>query len=93
MTEAQLGEWLHALRSGEYRQGQTKLKQVYAGVTRYCCLGVLSKLHGYSGYPDVTDCMNFAKELIKLNDSGPIDQYARVICELESALELYITSV
>lgn len=36
-------EWLMALRSGEYIQGRSRLKN-YEG--RYCCLGVLCVIHG-----------------------------------------------
>ncbi len=42
--------WLHALRSGDYKQGKDALKRVrVAGATgetqaQYCCLGVLCEL-------------------------------------------------
>lgn len=89
MTESQLGEWLQALKSGKYTQVQVALKTDLG----YCCLGVLAELHEYSGYPDNPSRLNFDSEtVVCLNDHGPIDQYARVICELESAPELYITS-
>ena len=34
--------WLEALRSGEYKQGQDKLKR---NDNSFCCLGVLCDLH------------------------------------------------
>jgi hypothetical protein len=43
-------EWLAALRSGEYRQGQQVLRQKKRGTYRYCCLGVLADIadpHGW----------------------------------------------
>lgn len=39
-------QWLEALRSGEYKQGQQALKKKTAkGELQYCCLGVLCELH------------------------------------------------
>lgn len=42
LTRAEYVEWIKALRSGEYNQGQGHL------VTKdgYCCLGVLAKIKG-----------------------------------------------
>lgn len=37
-------EWVTALRSGDYNQGQMRLKTTTDEVTRYCCLGVLCDL-------------------------------------------------
>jgi hypothetical protein len=34
--------WLDALRSGKYRQGKFRLKDVVKGQTCHCCLGVLA---------------------------------------------------
>lgn len=34
-------KWLHALRSGEYKQGKGRLREHAA----YCCLGVLCDIH------------------------------------------------
>jgi hypothetical protein len=43
ITQAQLDDWLAALRSGEYEQGQRRLRREYPdGTTEYCCLGVLA---------------------------------------------------
>ena len=36
-------KWLDALRSGEYRQGTTRLKTKYTD--QFCCLGVLCDLY------------------------------------------------
>jgi hypothetical protein len=39
-------KWLQALRSGEYKQCEGKLKSQYEdGTCAYCCLGVLSDIH------------------------------------------------
>jgi hypothetical protein len=39
-------KWVAALRSGEYKQGLTRLKTVYEGIDpKFCCLGVLCDLH------------------------------------------------
>lgn len=39
-------KWLAALRSGEYEQGQYRLKREFEdGESRYCCLGVLCDLY------------------------------------------------
>lgn len=37
-------QWLAALRSGEFKQGQRALRAERDGETRYCCLGVLCDL-------------------------------------------------
>lgn len=37
-------QWISALRSGKYKQGQKKLCYGNQNGTRYCCLGVLSLL-------------------------------------------------
>lgn len=37
-------KWVEALRSGEYEQGESVLKDTSEGVTKYCCLGVACKL-------------------------------------------------
>lgn len=36
--------WIEALRSGEYRQGQDRLRTEHNGAASYCCLGVLCDL-------------------------------------------------
>ena len=38
-------QWLEALRSGEYKQGQCRLRTEIKGSSFYCCLGVLCDLH------------------------------------------------
>lgn len=43
-----LDQWLAALRSGKYKRSTKTLVQEYRGETRYCCLGVLGKVVGYS---------------------------------------------
>ena len=38
-------KWVEALRSGDYKQGKTCLKQIdFDGETRHCCLGVLAEI-------------------------------------------------
>lgn len=45
-------QWLKALRSGEYKQGQSQLRQVEEGdygeegEVKFCCLGVLCDIYG-----------------------------------------------
>ena len=42
--------WLAALRSGEYEQGQGRLRVAgESGELQYCCLGVLCELHCKAG--------------------------------------------
>ncbi len=36
--------WVHALRSGEYKQGIGALRRVRSGESLYCCLGVLCEV-------------------------------------------------
>lgn len=52
LTTEQFDTWLDALRSGDFKQGQRKLKDVSDGVTSHCCLGVLcetNNLHEING--------------------------------------------
>jgi len=44
-------KWIEALRSGEYKQGQEALLNVYEDTKEYCCLGVLCELYAIE-YPD-----------------------------------------
>jgi len=39
-------EWVAALRSGKYKQGDTYLKNTTDGKTKFCCLGVACDLVG-----------------------------------------------
>jgi hypothetical protein len=39
-------KWVTALRSGEYKQGQTALRSID---NEFCCLGVLCDLHAKAG--------------------------------------------
>lgn len=63
-------KWLKALRSGEYKQGQSEL---YNGEDKYCCLGVACdvaghgkslKQHGHFGSISMTKFKN-VPEMIK----------------------------
>lgn len=44
LTKKQKEEWIAALRSGEYEQGQNALYDPKSN--RYCCIGVLIKING-----------------------------------------------
>lgn len=46
-------QWVEALRSGEYKQGKAKLKQIDRGEAQHCCLGVLCEIAKTQGI--VTD--------------------------------------
>jgi hypothetical protein len=46
ITQAQVDEWIMALRSGEYSQGVTCLYKVIDETPSYCCLGVYGVLNG-----------------------------------------------
>ncbi len=37
--------WVAALRSGEFTRTEGRLKKVFDGEARHCCLGVLCELH------------------------------------------------
>jgi hypothetical protein len=105
MTHAQAGKWLAALKSGKYNQCQTTL-YVRDNDTReivsYCCLGVYSKeFHMLTeddsslsdSYPNPYSIpLHVQFILMDLNDKGEIDQYQRVIQDIELALEDYITA-
>lgn len=44
MTKNQMQKWTKALRSGKFKQGQYRLKDL----NTYCCLGVLCKINNLS---------------------------------------------
>ncbi len=46
ISEEQKADWVKALRSGRYKQGQSFLCQKREGKFYYCCLGVLVKRLG-----------------------------------------------
>jgi hypothetical protein len=97
MTEQQLGVWLRALKSGKYVQFQKNL--VNDGGTRHCCLGVLADI--YNCRQKYTNSLMYPSHIITgeqenmcvfLNDlPGHAYYYAKVIADLESAPEWYIT--
>lgn len=45
--------WIEALRSGRYEQGEGKLKLMHEDTSRsfYCCLGILSEVQGLDAVP------------------------------------------
>lgn len=43
-------QWLDALRSGEYEQGEGELCTDNDGRLEYCCLGVLARVVGFDPY-------------------------------------------
>lgn len=49
-------QWLHALRSGEYAQGQGHLR---TDEDKFCCLGVLTDLAVEAGVAEWTPCDSF----------------------------------
>ena len=47
LTKSELKAWTDALRSGEYTQGQERLKTINPdGSCSHCCLGVLCEIEG-----------------------------------------------
>lgn len=52
MNAAVKKQWVEALRSGEYAQGQNHLRQVVRGRDQFCCLGVLCDLYTQE-FPEV----------------------------------------
>lgn len=47
MTPELKAKWVAALRSGEYKQGQARMKRIHEDDTAsYCCLGVLCEITG-----------------------------------------------
>ena len=99
MTEAQFGQWLTALKSGEYVQNQRALVNSTYAPQKHCCIGVyVDVVHGHDAvmiYPDDGELPE-QSILITLNDGRypyqlPHDRYAGAIWLLESAPELFIT--
>ena len=56
--------WEAALRSGEYKQGNSLLKYTDSGgALRYCCLGVLCEVGGVEGLPADSDFAAYPRYL------------------------------
>ena len=89
-----LNEWVDALRSGNYKQGQTRL---FTGWDKsYCCLGVLSKIQGRlteNGCDGRDAQFNLAMDNPRqpeLNSSGTLPKEIYFKCEkFESESEHY----
>lgn len=45
LTETLKAKWIAALKSGQFKQGKDRLKNK----DKYCCLGVLREVSGYTG--------------------------------------------
>lgn len=56
-NEELLDKWIDALRSGDYKQGKRKLKNVDQYGQYFCCLGVLKELE--------PSCGSFANESLE----------------------------
>lgn len=84
MTKELRDKWVSALRSGDYAQGQKRLRQE-GDTPKYCCLGVLADLvdrNGWchaEGYGFAWNAMGYKpallpddveNELCRLNDQG-----------------------
>jgi hypothetical protein len=95
MTEAELGTWMRALRSGQYQQAQKQLRYADQTGEYHCCLSVLAHVVpdriDEVGYP--APALGSEDVVIPLNDHGPAYRYARVLADLESCPEVYITAV
>lgn len=60
LTKQELLSWTNALRSGEYTQGQERLKTINPdGSCSHCCLGVLCEIQGVP-QKKFEDCYRFA---------------------------------
>lgn len=94
MTEQEVGLWLNAMKSGKYKQIQRCYSS--ANEIEYCALGILRyQVLGINKFLDqmiTNDGYTSSYSIIKtLSDSGSIDDYKRVIKDVEEALEEYIT--
>jgi hypothetical protein len=72
--------WLDALRSGEYKQGQGRLRKTEDdGTFSYCCLGVLCDLYIKQGQPNAAwkgDTYGGGVEYFSENEEGStVDDY------------------
>lgn len=47
ISKEKFAEWLDALRSGDFKQGDSYLKRMNGGVMCHCCLGVLCEVMGF----------------------------------------------
>lgn len=63
-------QWIEALRSGEYKQGQKFLSREVKGEWEHCCLGVLCQVAGL-GYTLNTDEELFRYLDYTMDNDGP----------------------
>ena len=81
LTRAEYVEWIKALRSGEYNQGQGRL------VTKdgYCCLGVLAKIK--NKLDEYNMFMNNPNYLVDTDIDGNITYYYLPIGDVSNGLD------
>ena len=68
LTVAQVDEWVKALRSGDYIQGEERLcKETHDGKLHFCCLGVLAEINSVSREMTLfsTDWQEDVKDYVK----------------------------
>lgn len=55
MDPVKNAEWVQALRSGNFVQGEGQLKRKVNATITYCCLGVLCEVMGIPSQPSLVD--------------------------------------
>lgn len=85
---ANLLVWADALESGEWSQGQERLKTVDVHGTEYCCLGVLCELHDVPFYEDYNGSISYGVRVSEDGDDTGHDSVPRNVlraCGIDAA--------
>jgi len=91
MTHEEVGKWLDLMKSGEFTQIQGRYIHY---IHEYCALGLFRYFvcKGAVDFWDIAPPKTVCQLITTLNDTGEIDQYKRVIKDVEEGLESYITN-
>lgn len=74
MTPERIVRWVHALESGDYKQGRSNMYKRSEDV--YCCLGVLSKINGKKEDEIENRAYPYEFEFCGCGDHSPLTAFA-----------------
>lgn len=72
-------EWTEALRSDKFKQCKGRLKKVFGGPTRHCCLGVLCEIKNLEESERIIEGSEYIN--FKMNDESSFSDLPNVFAE------------
>jgi len=78
-------EWINALRSGKYKQTQSRLQDVDG----YCCLGVLCEVMGIpSEYDDKLECYMYEDDAYEVLSDRMMNKIGLSQAQMDTLVEM-----